>query len=101
MSAPDWQPIATAPKNMRRIPGGGRPIEIYAEWARTSAEWSIAVWDNERDCWVHHDTDEPLIYANDPSWALSSVWWRPLHDPPSREQLAQGYNAPQPGEKQP
>jgi hypothetical protein len=34
-----WQSIETAPKDMRQVKGGGRPIEIYAEWAETSREW--------------------------------------------------------------
>lgn len=83
----DWQPIETAPKDMRRVPGGGRSIEIYAEWAMTSSEWSIAEWDHERGCWVHHDTGVPLIYANDEGWAKKAVLWRPLRDPPTKNEL--------------
>lgn len=87
-----WQPIKTAPKNMRHIPGGSRPIEIYAEWAGTGDEWAIAEWDNQAERWVQSATDEPLVYANNSSWAKSSVWWRPLRDPPTREQIKQGYS---------
>ena len=77
----DWLDIASAPKDMLHVKGGGRPIEIYAELSLYGDEWAIVEWDDDRG-WVVVATDEPLVYANDPG---ATVSWRELRDPPSNK----------------